>query len=409
MAGDFTVQGLNRLLGEKVLETQQEPDFQKSGEIRFAIAENGEPQVKVAVGNIPIDYDLWEGLRSPAVVGMFPAGLAEIWEYQAKKKQKEDEAAGRTVASPIPASFDYALANFRRGVIVSVMLPFSPQIVHEYVRDVIKDSDNVSTRFASMYAELGRLLDKAIVKAAADLAASNPDAVVVAMNGESIRTISTEIIPQTHQGLSHGPSKGGNYAQKSVAALMGLGQFGVSRLVIRDEANNGRVQRFAGPVRSIVIFDKNDVVTDGRDGVIYPSAAWRQFLMRLFDFTDSDPEINQYRFCSHINPQDRSCTQCIDICSTTAQLTSTPAYDGQYSEDVLQQAGRFWQGKLQFNFEKCRDQQVTVRKTTPDWFCGKCITVCMDRGIRRKSAAQSFYSRMQELAVKPGAVKASVA
>lgn len=402
MAGDFTLKGLTRLLGEKVAETQQEPDFQKGEGPRFATGADGEPLVKVAAGNIPIDYDLWEGLRNPAMVGMFPAGLAEIWEFQAKRKQKEAEAAGQA-APQIPASFDYALANYRRAVIASVMLPFSSAIVHDYVREVIRDTQNVSTRFAAMHVELGRLLDKALVKAAADLAAANPDAVVVPMNGETIRTISTEVIPQTHQGLSHGVSKGGNYAQKSVAVLMGLGQFGVSRLVIRDEADNGRVLRYAGPIRSLVIFDKNNVVADGNDGVIYPSSAWRQFLMRLFDFTSTDPEINQYRFCSHINPEDRSCTQCIDICVTSAQAASTPDFAGQYSGDIVQK-GRFWQDKLQFEFEKCRDQQAQIRKSTPDWFCGKCVTVCVDRGIRRKSATQSFYDKMHELAVKPGSV-----
>ena len=35
--------------------------------------------MKLAVGNVPLDYDLWEGLRNPAIIGMYPAGLKEIW------------------------------------------------------------------------------------------------------------------------------------------------------------------------------------------------------------------------------------------------------------------------------------------------------------------------------------------
>ena len=401
MAGDFTVDGLTRLFQDKVRETSKEPDFQKDGgEIRFATGNEGEPLVKLALGNVPVDYDLWEGLRNPAMVGLFPAGLPEIWEsYGRKSKQKVDEATGKTVFE-IPPSYDFVLNNFRRAIIGSVMLPFSTEIAHNYVGEVTKDENAVSMQFTKMHVELGRILDKAVVKVAAEIASRNPDAVAIAMVGDTIRTISTEVVPQTHQGLSHGPSKGGNYAQKSVAALMGLGQFGVSRLIIRDEVVDGKIQRFAGPVRSIVIFDKNDLVTDGSDDMLYLTPAWRQFLIRLFDFTNADPEINQYRFCSHINTDLKSCTQCIDICLSNAQANSVPEADGKYADNVSEQARRFWQEKLQFDFEKCRDQQVRIRKSHADWFCGRCVTACVDRGIRRKNAVQNFSAKKSELTKK---------
>lgn len=139
MISDITINGLTQIFKEKILEVQEEPEFQRSTEtIKHAIDNNEEPLVKLAVGNVPIDYDLWEGLRNPAVVGLHPAGLPEIWEFYAdRRKQKVDEV-GRQTIFQVPRSFDFALMNYRRAVITSVMLPFSPQIIQDYVSQVIE-------------------------------------------------------------------------------------------------------------------------------------------------------------------------------------------------------------------------------------------------------------------------------
>ncbi len=66
MSSDVTVNGLTQIFKEKLIEVQEEPEFQRSIEkIKYAIDENGEPLVKLAVGNVPLDYDLWQGLRNP--------------------------------------------------------------------------------------------------------------------------------------------------------------------------------------------------------------------------------------------------------------------------------------------------------------------------------------------------------
>ena len=57
--------------------------------------------------------------------------------------------------------------------------------------------------------------------------------------------------------------------QKSVAVLMGLGQFGVSRIVFKDEIVGGNVQRFTGPLRSIIIFDQEELTTGKRDEIFF--------------------------------------------------------------------------------------------------------------------------------------------
>ena len=398
MISDITINGLTQIFKEKILEVQEEPEFQRSTEtIKHAIDNNEEPLVKLAVGNVPIDYDLWEGLRNPAVVGLHPAGLPEIWEFYANRRKQKVDEAGRQTIFQVPRSFDFALMNYRRAVIISVMLPFSPQIIQDYVSQVIEKRKGSSHLFSRMYEDVNRMLDKTVTRTAIALVTDDSDSVVVVMNNDTVKAISTEAIPQTRQGVSHGPSKGGNYSQKSVATLMGLGQFGISRIVFRDELTNGKVQRFAGPIRSIIIFDKRELVTDGSDGIVYPSQAWRQFLSRLFNFTNNDPDINQYRFCSYIPIADKGCNECTGCCPSGAQASSVPRPDGQYSEQVSRQAHRFWDGKLQFDYGKCCDDRSQMAGLFPEWSCARCLAVCVDQGIRRKRAAQDFYQKTSEL------------
>ena len=396
MVIDVTVDELTRIFKERLTEVEEEPEFQRSAEkIKYATDENGEPLVKLSIGNVPVDYDLWKELRNPAVIGLHSAGLPEIWElYANRRKQKVDEA-GRETIFQVPRSFDFALRNYRRAIIVSVMLPFSPQIIEDYIKQIINKRKSSSHLFARMYEDVNRMIDKATTRVAIDLVAD--DNVVVAMNNDNVRNVSTETVPQTHQGTSHGPSKGGNYPQKSLAVLMGLGQFGISRIVFRDELTNGKVQRFAGPIRSIIMFDKQELVKDGSNGMVCPSEAWREFLSQLFDFTNINPDINKYRFCSYIPLNDKGCKKCIDCCPSGAQANSTPSPTGEYPEQVSRQTHRFWEGKLQFDYGKCCDERGQMAGLFPEWSCARCVSICLDEGSRRKYASQGFYEKMLEL------------
>ncbi len=402
MPNDVTVNELTQLFKGKIIEVQEEPEFQRSmDKIKYATDKNGEPLLKLAIGNIPLDYDLWQGLRNPAVVGLHPAGLPEIWEFYANRKKQKVDETGRATIFQVPRSFDFALKNYRRAIIVSVMLPFSSQIIEDYIKQTINKRKGSSHLFARMYEDVNRMLDKATTRVAIDLVAD--DNVVVAMNNDNVKNVSTEAIPQTHQGVSHGPSKGSNYPQKSVAALTGLGQFGVARIIFRDELTNGKVQRFSGPIRSIIMFDKQELVKDGSNGIVYPSKAWRKFLSQLFDFTNTDSDINQYRFCSYIPLNDKGCKKCIDCCPSGAQLNSTPSPTGEYLKQISRQAHRFWEGKLQFDYGKCCDERGQMAGLFPEWSCAKCVSICVDQGNRRKYAAQNFYQKISELTKEPKA------
>jgi hypothetical protein len=396
MDAKITFDGLAAMFEEKIVELQEEPEFQWSKEkIKYAMDADGAPALKLAIGNVPLDYDLWKGLRNPAVVGAYPAGLREIWEFYANRRKENIDVSGRQTIFQIPRSFDFALKNYRRAAVVSVMLPFSQQIIGDYVQLFTKKGKGSSHLFSRMYNDVNLMLDKATSRVAIDLV--NDSNSVIAMNNETVKNVSEEAIPTTHQGASHGPSKGGNYPQKSVAALTGLGQFGIARIIFRDELENGKIQRFSGPIRSIVIFDKEEPVTDGSNGIMYPTDSWREFLFKLFDFTNTDAGVNRYRFCTYIPYGDKGCTKCLSCCPSGAQANSAPTQSGKYVEQISKQQHRFWEGKLQFDYGRCCEERGQMTTLFPEWSCARCVSSCVAQGNRRTAAAKDFYEKMRQL------------
>ncbi|MGD2201649.1 MAG: hypothetical protein PVJ38_08475, partial [Candidatus Bathyarchaeota archaeon] len=379
----YAVERISELYKNRIIELQEEPEFQwKKDSLKYAVDGDGEPLVKVAIGNVPLDYDLWEGLRNPAMVGLYPAGLREIWEYHANKRKDSVDEHGRQTIFQIPRPFKEACRRFNRAVIISVMLPFSPKVIEGYLRTVHNDADRSSYLFRRMYEDVNLMINRTTERVGMELA--SVDGVVIAMNDDNIGKISREAIPVTHQGVSHGPSKGVNFPQKSLAALLGLGQFGVSRIIFRDECVDSTIQRFVGPIRSIVAFDEGDPVMDGSDGIIYPSNEWRRFLFRLYDFTETDPGINRFRHCTYIPLGDDGCGKCIQSCPPGAQANSVPSTDGGYSDQVATQSHRFWEGKLQFDYARCCETRGQMAALFPEWSCARCVSVCAAEGDRRK-------------------------
>jgi hypothetical protein len=379
-----------------MLELQEEPEFQwRLDKTKYAVNEKGAPHIKLAIGNTPLDYDIWEDLRNPATIGLHPIGLKEIWEYYANRKKERVDESGRPTIFQIPRSFNFARKHYNRAVVMSVMLPFSLRVIKEYGKKILKNNKGSTHTFARMYEDVNLMMDKATSRVALDLVTG--DNVVVAMNQENVQSISTEAVPVTQQGASHGPSKAVNYPQKSIAVLMGLGQFGISRIVFRDEFVDGQVQRFVGPLRSIIVFDKADVVRDGSNGIMYPSEAWRKFLLQLYDFGNTSPDINKYRFCTYSPYNDEGCGKCLRNCPSGAQRNSAPEATGCYSEQLSQQDHRFWEGKLQFDYARCCDERGQMTTLFPEWSCARCVTICAAMGNRRADASNNFYTKMVEL------------
>ena len=70
---------LEKLLMEKILQLNAQPEFQwQEDHTIYEQDSDGSPAVRVSVAGCPVDFDLWAGLRNPAIVGVFPAGFREI-------------------------------------------------------------------------------------------------------------------------------------------------------------------------------------------------------------------------------------------------------------------------------------------------------------------------------------------
>ena len=395
----ISVDNLSNIIQKKILELHEEPEFQwDPNRTTYNTDNDGNPQIKIAVGNFSLDYDLWKGLRNPAVIGLHPVGLEQIWAYYANIRKDRVDESGRQTIFQIPQSFEQAKKNYKRATIVSVMLPFSEKLVQQYIQTIKDNPKTSSHKFARMYNDVNLMINKAIVRTAIELV--NGENAVIAMDDKTVQAISKETIPMVQQGVSHGPSKDGNYPQKSLAALLGLGQFGVSRIIFRDEVENGTVTRYTGPIRSIVIFDKTEPKKNGEDGVIYPSEEWRQFLFKLYDYTDPDPENNSYRFCSYIPLNDAGCGKCIKICPSGAQYNSTPTPNCDYSNEVKQQTHRFYDEKIQFDYASCCDDRGQLANLYPEWSCARCVTICASEGIRRPTSINNYYKKKEELTAR---------
>ncbi len=176
MSKELTAGTLARSFSETIAELQEEPEFQRGDNRKhYATDEKGAPQIKIALGNVPVDYDLWAGLRNPAVLGLFPVGLPEIWEFHANRRKQKTDETGRQSIFQVPRDFEYALHNYTRAVIVSLMLPFSPEVVHEYVSRVIDNKKSSSHLFAKMYEDTNRMADKAVARVAMQLASADAE------------------------------------------------------------------------------------------------------------------------------------------------------------------------------------------------------------------------------------------
>ncbi len=152
MEVDVTVKKLADLFKGTIIELQDEPEFQWKREgIKYAVDEKGEPCLKLTMGNVPLDYDLWEGLRNPALVGLYPVGLQEIWEFFANRRKTGIDESGRQTIFQIARSYDFARKNYTRALIISVMLPFSLKTIDSYTQFFLKEKEGSSHTFSRMY------------------------------------------------------------------------------------------------------------------------------------------------------------------------------------------------------------------------------------------------------------------
>jgi len=375
----------------KVEEIRKKPEYLwADGRRNHKVNDEGEAAVKAAVANCALDFDLWKGLRNPALIGRHPVGLREIWEYYATKDIKKTRPDGTPNYLSMSIPFEEAAERFGRAVIISPMLPLSQEVFERYAEAIVRREPAPYDAYCKAWAETNQLLDEAVAKVSMEL--YGPQRAVVPMTNDIVSAISQQAMPPIHQGNYHGPCKGGNFPQKSVGLLVGLVQFGVSRAVFRDEVHDGRGERFMGPIRSIVLFDAQEPIADGCDGVVHLTEAWREQVMSLADFTDIRREVNRQRYCTYIPNQEweeEGCGLCVQYCPSGAVGNSAPQLNGKYAAAIRQQASRFSDGYLQFEFARCLEDRTQKAQLYPDYVCARCVAICAARGKRRVMSSSS--------------------
>lgn len=372
-----------RTLGEKIRELADQPEFAwQDGLKTYAIDSEDLPAARVAVANCPMDYDIWAGLRNPASVGNYPMGFADMWEYYAgRRKQKTDES-GRATIFQVAAPFESALEKYRRAVLIAAMLPLNSAVLDAYNTPIKERGMAPWEGYCKAWGEINRLLDRGLTRAAYTI--MNADRAVLVMNDATVGKMTNEAIPATHQGASHGVCKGGNYSQKSVAVLSGLAQFGVSRMVFRDETEEGVGRRLIGVLRSVVVFDPEDCVTDGSQGIRMIDDEWKAWVAKLSDFTVADSEVNRRRYCTYIPEKgENGCGKCVSFCPSNALKNSSPLPSGAYSDRVASQSHRFYGKALQFDNGSCCDERGQLSELYDEWMCGRCVSICGGEGVIR--------------------------
>jgi ferredoxin len=362
-----------------------------SGNLPFDLDDTGKPCVKVSIGTCSVDFDLWENLRNPATLGLYPLGLLDIWNYYATLTKPRSDESGRTLLFEEAKSPEWAIANFCKAAVASIMLPFSANLFESYAKRIELGIQGPISSFQTTWNSLNDLFDKAVTRTAMNLCSK--EVIAIPMTKDLIQSISSVAVPQIHQGTAHGPFKGGNWPQKSIAVLCGLGQFGVGRSVIRDELSDGQIVRYLGPLRSIVFYASKQVFN--KELINLEDKALRIYVTRLADFTDSSPQTVGSRFCLYqTETGDSGCRMCHVYCPSTAIMRSSPNQQGCYPDSILGQKHRFYNGKLQFDASKCREERSNLTSIYPDWGCSRCIVMCSRRGGRNPRAVESFWNRI---------------
>ncbi len=341
--------------------------------------------VKVAVANCELTFDLWQGMRNPATIGRFPLNFPQLWEFFAVNDMKRVHSDGSMNHLSAWRSYEEARRIFGRAVLVSAMLPISDDVFRSYRETIIQRGAGTSEDCAEAETETAATLDDAMTRLAADL--YDGTRATLALGAAQLRILSDEIVPKIHQGNAHGPCKEVHFPHKSLAVLTGLAQFGVNRLTFRDELIEGEIERFIGPLCSMVIFDRHEPVMDGSGGVVLLTEEWYDHLSSLSDFTCTDSQVNRHRFCTYLADKSKSqmsCGMCLRYCPSGALRNSSPQRDGHYGGDLTQQESRFCGEHLQFDYASCREERVQKRNLYPGYYCGRCMAICGLQGLRRE-------------------------
>ncbi|MCP4540091.1 MAG: hypothetical protein GY832_23380 [Chloroflexi bacterium] len=379
---------LQDLLQNKVNQVINEPEYHWNGPFSsFMTDEENKPVVRVSIINFSLDTDIWEGLRSPAQVGMHPVMPADIWRHYACNTVKTVRTDGSANPLAMPETFEEAKAQYRRGVIVCGMLAVNPQVYQSYSEKIERGDHDPSDYYSRASDDISTIINKAIGKTG--LAMINPDRAVVAMTNRNTAMVIKRTKSEYFSGRYHGPCND-HWPNNSLAVMTGLLRFGVNRIAFRDEVvGNGKSQRLFGRYRSIVLFDKEPLVTDHTGGVTLYDSARLSTLKQINDYVNVSASVTAQRYCTYnmTRPDGMSvCGKCLAACPSEALQNSTPSPEGIFADNLIEQTHRFSGETLDFDYGNCTMDRHQKAQLYEDYVCARCEVICASKGIRKSAS-----------------------
>ena len=376
---------LHSLLETKVAQVIGEPAFNWRGDFRpFMTDGDGAPVVRLGVTNCRIDMDIWEGLRGPASVGMYPLGLSDIWKHFAAADVKGTRPDGTDAPLVMPEPFEDACGRFKRAVIVSGMLVLNPEIFEAYAAKIEAGDPDPVDYYSRATGDVLRIVEKGLSKMALGLMAT--DRAVVPMIEKKVQQIIDRTRAEYLKGRYHGPCND-HWPRNSVAVMTGLLRFGANRLPFRDEVTpENKRQRLFGRYSSLVIFDGEEPVADSGAGVSLLDPERLAWMRRVNDYTDTDPEVMSERYCTYnkVGSDDGTvCGKCMDGCPSGALANSTPLPTGRFEPAVAAQEHRFWKKTLDFDHGNCCRDRIQKQMLFDEYVCTRCEALCAVSGVKR--------------------------
>jgi ferredoxin len=374
-------------LTRKVVEVAQEPDYSWGNGFRSYLTDGeGGPVVRVAAVNCDPGFDIWENLRTPANVGMYPLTLSDVWMHYAASNIKSTRHDGSPNPLAMPEPYNDARGRFRRAVLLTAMLVINPEIFETYAEKISRGDQDPYDYYGRAQGEASAIINKAVGKTA--LALMAPDRAVVPMTGNNVARIIARTRGEYLTGRYHGPCNT-HWPQNSIAVVTGMMRFGVNRLVFRDELwPDGSVRRLFGRYASLVIFDGRTPEEGGSDGMSLLDGERLARLHRINDYKDIEPDVVAQRYCPYnVTGEDGKsvCGKCITTCPSGALSNSSPRPDGSFSERVALQRHRFWEGTLDFDFGNCTRERNQKAQLYDDFVCARCEAICAVSGVRRNA------------------------
>jgi ferredoxin len=328
--------------------------------------------------------DIWAGLRSPAQVGMYPLGLADIWAHHAAANIPSTRFDGSPNPLAMPVTFQEASEKFRRAVIVSLMLGCSEDVYKTYADKIERGDPDPYDYYCRALGEITDIINAAVGKLS--LLLMEDDRAVIPMTNRNAEKVAQRGRSEYRSGRYHGPANS-HWPQISIAVMTGLMQFGVNRLPFRDEVwADGSIRRLCGRYVSLVIFDQQEPGADG--GLPTLDADRMNSLIALSDYTRGDSKSAAQRYCTYNLRKaggESLCGRCLDVCPSGALANSSPRPDGSFEERLSSQTHRFWNGIVDFDAANCCRERGQKAQVFEEYVCARCEAICAARGIRKSA------------------------